>query len=314
MSAAVLYLGADDDKPWDKRVTVHGQGPRDKGRRDALRAAGWIPNSLQVGKKFHTLEPYPNALPLAVVGNWLDAHRYQDVDQKSAMERLAYSLYQTRDTILNRSFLSGLAQMLAVKDTPTRTDRQMTDALARMGANFAVPNFFRALDRWQDPKVYDEPGIRGALMAQVPWLRREGRPVLNDLGEPITRPLDKRWGSEVAPDPLWTFMAQHNLSAHASPDQEIGPFKMTEEQVYDFTRRRGQILRQMLEEKTKSGEPLYAALGRAMDGNKDLTTQLIQLFPNLDPDKVDIAGRVWSEIKTEAGKEARKRMGLPAAP
>ncbi len=314
MSAALLAFGTDDEKPWDQRVTVHGLGPRDKGRRDALRAAGWIPNSLQIGKKFYALEPYPNALPLAIAGNWLDAHRYQEIDQKSAMERLAYSLYQTRDTILNRSFLSGLAQLLAVKDTPTRTDRQMTDALARMGANFAVPNFFRALDRWQDPKVYDEPGIRGALMAQVPWLRRAGRPVLNDLGEPITRPLDKRWGSEVAPDPVWTFMAQHNLSAHASPDQDIGPFKMTEEQVYDFTRRRGQILRQMLEEKTKAGPPLYVMLGRVFDGNAKMTAALTQRFPALDPDKLDLAGRAWSEVKAEAGKRARKGMGLPTPP
>jgi hypothetical protein len=314
MSAALLAFGTDDDKPWEQRVTVHGQGPRDKGRRDALRAAGWIPNSLQVGKKFYALEPYPNALPLAIVGNWLDASRYQEIDQKSATERLAYSLYQTRDTILNRSFLSGLAQMLAVKDTPTRTDRQMTDALARMGANFVVPNFFRALDRWQDPKVYDEPGIRGALMAQVPWLRREGRPVLNDLGEPITRPLDKRWGSEVSPDPVWTFMAQHNLSARVSPDQDIGPFKMTEEQVYDFTRRRGQILRQMLEEKTKHGPPLYVMLGRVFDGNAQMTTTLLQRFPTLDPDKLDLAGRAWTEVKAEASKRARKGLGLPTTP
>jgi hypothetical protein len=59
-----------------------------------------------------------------------------------------------------------------------------------------VPNLLQQVDRLFDPTMYDQTGMAGALLkSQVPFVRRENKPALNVLGDPVKSGPFHYWAS-----------------------------------------------------------------------------------------------------------------------
>jgi len=82
---------------------------------------------------------------------------------------------------------------------------------ARTGAAFVVPDLVQQVDRLFDPTVYDQSGMGALLQSQVPFARRENKPALNVLGEPVQSGPFHYWASKQSQDPLWRFLADRKV-------------------------------------------------------------------------------------------------------
>lgn len=241
---ALAALGADDDDP-DRPFRLHGPGPSDPNRRTQLRQQGWIPWSIQVGDRFFSYAETPVGLALAVAGAYVDALRYKKLDQVGTLDRIAIAATSLPRVVVQRSFLRGvsdLMQSLTTDTSPRRAGDKATAAAVRAASGFVIPGAFEQLDRLMDPTITDTSTVQGALAAAVPFARRASRPVLNVLGEPVSISPMARFASKSSPDPLWTVMAEKRAWI-SKPDSE----GLTDDEAYELTRVRGQILRPFLE-------------------------------------------------------------------
>jgi hypothetical protein len=53
-------------------------GPRTADQRKQLQETGWIPYSIKVGDKYYSYGWTPAAIPIAILGNYLDAKKYKN--------------------------------------------------------------------------------------------------------------------------------------------------------------------------------------------------------------------------------------------
>lgn len=245
----------DDDPP----LAVYGQGPRTKGQRELLRATGWMPNSVKIGKRYYSFQESQVNLPLAILGNYFDAIRWKNLDHADAVNRVAYAMQTVSDTLLDRNMLSGLTQFLQVlkSESTQQAGTGMAAFFARAASSFAVPNALRWVDQVFDPTVYEARDVQGALLRQVPVARREGQPALNVLGEPVTRPPLSRFTKPARPDALVQVLAQKrawppapNFWQQTVFDSRRGPdFErpMTPEEFYTMIATSGPAIRRNLE-------------------------------------------------------------------
>lgn len=231
----------DDDPPF----AVTGQGPKDKGRRDTLRASGWIPNSIKVGDRYFSYQQTPAAVPLAVLGNYMDALRYGKLDQGDALDRVAYVLSMTGKTIVQQSFLDSIARLSGSIERPseTKSGDALADWASRTGASFVAPNLLRQIDSTFDSKVYAAEDVRGMVLSQLPFARRQLRPVLNGLGEAIEKPWMERFTNQATPDPVWRELARLNVGVYPAALEFQGR-ALTNDEVYDVVRIAGPVIRQ----------------------------------------------------------------------
>ncbi len=241
--ALLAALGSDDDDP-TRRFRLHGPGPSDPNRKVQLRQQGWIPWSIQVGDRFVSYAETPVGLALAVAGAYVDALRYKKLDQVGTLDRVAIAATALPRVVVQRSFLRGvsdLLQSLAADTSPRRAGDKATAAAVRAASSFVVPGAFEQLDRLLDPTITDTSTVQGALTAAIPFVRRAGRPVLNVLGEPVSISPMSRFASKSSADPLWSVMAE-NRAWISKPDSA----GLTDDQAYELTRVRGEILRPFL--------------------------------------------------------------------
>ena len=148
------------------------------------------------------------SIPLAILGNWFDAIRWKHLNEEDALNRMAYAAQTFSNTFLDRGMLSGVTSLLdALNPTGGQAGTQLTKALAKPASSIVVPNALRFIDNVFDPQMYEVDDVQGALLAQVPWARRAGRPALNAFGEPVERrPLDQ-FIVPQKPDPLVVLLA-----------------------------------------------------------------------------------------------------------
>lgn len=222
---ALALRDRDDEEP---EFTIHGNGPRSAGGKEANRARGVLKNSVQIGDQFYAFETTPFAVPFSVLGALLDTMRYEKWDEKDAAQRFALALLDAREAFLNRSMLDGLATMLGARQDSPKT---FWDHAVRSVSSPVVPNFARVADRYFDPQVYDGHGVAGTLMKNTPFLRREGRLVLNGLGEPVTIPVSSRFVSELKPDPVWRELARLDVAVNPAR-QTLKGYVLTADELY----------------------------------------------------------------------------------
>lgn len=239
VAKAAQYL--DDDDP---EFAITGQGPADKGKRDTLREAGWMPNAIKVGDRYVSYLQTPAAVPLAVAGNVMDAFRYGKLSEGDALTRSAYVLASVGKTMVQQSFLDSLARLTGSIERPseTKAGENLLDWAGRTGSSFVVPNFIRQIEQVFDPKVYDEPGAAGALMSQIPMARQQLRPAINGLGEPTTKPWQERWTKTATADPVWRELARLEVGVYPRMMTHKGNV-LSDEDVYEVVRLAGPRIR-----------------------------------------------------------------------
>jgi hypothetical protein len=128
---------------------------------------------------------------------------------------------------------------------PKATGQFWADWGARTASSFVVPNFLREMDRMQDPKVYTKDGLAGTVAAAIPWLRREGKPALNGLGEPIERAVSERFTHPQNPDPVWAELARHEVAVLPTSLEWRGR-KLTSDELYSVVELSGTQIRRRI--------------------------------------------------------------------
>lgn len=238
---------------------IHGSGPASPQHRRELQAAGWVPNSIgPIGGRYYSYVNTPAAAGLAWLGNWLDYKRYRATESDDAEARAAYSLKAMGDVVIQQGMLDGLRRIFEVFGDPSASagGAALEKSLARTAGSFVTPNLVMQLDKLWDPTLYDQTGIKAALLSQVPIARRAGRPVLNALGEPVAAGPFDRWTHSETKDPLWrAVVAQQAWIPMPPRDVVIGNKAkgedywrtLTPDEWYDYVAESGQDLRDRLD-------------------------------------------------------------------
>ena len=254
--AALAAREADKEDP---QFMVNGNGPRNAAARKQLMEAGWIPYSIKIGNRYISYAQSPASIPVAILGHYMDAVRYKNLEASDVQNRVAYAFLAAGKVITQQSFLSGLAGVFdALQADSTKSGGQtMLASGARTAASFIVPNALREVDQWFDPKVYDSKTMQGALTAQVPFVRRLGQPSLNVLGQQVNRPYLQSFASEgKAPGELWRVLAEKQAWVPMpNRDQVVGDKRrgpdhwrvLTDDEFYDFVKDSGERIQARLE-------------------------------------------------------------------
>lgn len=269
-----LMASGDLDKE-DPDFAIYGAGPGDQAKTQLLRARGWRPWSVKVGEHYVPYADTPLAIGLAVAGSYMDALRWQKMDQASALDRVAIALMAAPRVTVQKSFLRGLSDFfvaLSRQSSPAKAGEKGMQVAAGVASGFVVPNLLREVDRVFDPTVTDNRSVEGLLANQIPFVRRLGRPALTPLGDPVqANPLDRLWSNSTR-DRLVRLLADKGAWV-SLPDQG----DLTDDEYYDVVKARGEMLRPMLE----------------------------SMEPTLDAADRDLARRIVSRISEATSKAAR---------
>ena len=186
------------------------------------------------------------------MGNYLDAKRWDKrFEEANAFNRLGVALWGGAHVITQQSFLDSAARLAGAIENPrgrsdTLGDRGLAEAL-RSGGNLVVPNALRQLDRMFDPTLYDNRGIEGALVASIPFARRNGSPALNAFGEPITSSPWARFASDAKPN-VWADLAHRGVyPSTAEKVKNRWGREMTDEEHYRYVELSGQAIKRRLD-------------------------------------------------------------------
>lgn len=224
----------------DPQFMVTGSGPADPDQKKQLREAGWIPYSIKIGNRYYTYQDKTWAAPVAIVGHYMDAVRYRKLDQQDALNRAAFALSSSANVIVQSSWLQGLSAIFdqAGRDSVQNPLKALPQQAIRTAASFVVPNALRQVDQLFDPTKYKADDIRGMMLAQLPFARRNNQPDLNVFGEPVDAPLSKGFMSKLEGDGLTLMLAGRRLW----PSVPLDPY-LTPGQSYALLKYRGPQLR-----------------------------------------------------------------------
>lgn len=225
-------MGDDDEEmPW-----ITGLGPKDTAARNQLRKTGWKPNTVKIGNAYVSYLETPLAIPLAIVGAYIDGVRYNGLDHKAAGERLAKAIATVPETIVSMSFLRGLADFMDA----ARGRKDWGEIGSGVVAGVTVPNLVRQIDRTFDPTLYETSGVVGGLAGQIPGVRQTFPERIDVVGQPIQSAPIERFGRAVTGDELWdTLTAKQAWIPEAGKATKLGGQTLTPAQYRAYVQLSG---------------------------------------------------------------------------
>lgn len=273
---ALAAAGAGDDDYW---FAISGAGPVTPDQRKALRATGWIPHSLRIGKRYWSYANTPLAVPLAIVGNYLDALKYRKLEETDILNRVAFAVGTAGNVVVQQSYLDNVAQLLGSLDhvSARSADQRAVDVVSRSVTTLAIPQALRQIDRVFDPAMTEPGTVVERVVAQIPFARRNLKPALNSLGEPVVLSPASRFTSAEKGDEIWTVLSAKQAWPSV-PDQ--GYF--TPEEHYSLVELRGTLLK----------------------------GALVGALPRIAAAPPDEAKRIVSSLSGEATLRAKATLGL----
>jgi hypothetical protein len=238
---------------------IHGNGPSDPHKRRQLAATGWIPHSIDVNGRYYSFMNTPAAVGLAVIGNTMDWQRYGKGDNAETVTRCAFALKATVNAIVSQGMLDSLKRIFEVLGSESTTEGadKLEKAAARTASSFVFPNLVQQVDRIFDPTVYDKTGTEALIKGQIPFVRREGKPALTVLGDPVEVDPFHYWTSTLTKDVVMQMLAEKQawIPEPSRQQQFVGDNKrgpdysraMTPDEFYDFVQESGKAIRERLE-------------------------------------------------------------------
>jgi hypothetical protein len=262
--AAAAEAALDDEDGF----AVFGKGPLDAASRKTWIENGGRSYSVRIGGKYFPYQYWPQAAPLAVLGNYYDTRRWGTQDEQATIaDKTIIGLQRGALAFLDVPTLQGIAGLLNTLEKPGTVGA--ADNYARRAARTAggfVPGsaFLRFLDNLNDSTRYDGPGMRGAVLANVPFAHTLGpeqsglRPVLNGLGEPVQIGWAERFVKDTAPDPVWRELAR--LDIGLMPQRlTLAGTALTDEELYQVVQKSGPVIRREIDRALKLPEYRAAA-------------------------------------------------------
>lgn len=205
---------------------------------------GEKPFTLRIGKRIYNLNDMPMGAILAVAATYTDAIRYGDLNNQDTWVRFATILQGLGRAVLERSGLSQVRDFFGMMGEQGRSPSSTKTAqfFLRPLGGIASSRLAMWLDRVSDPTRYDITVGKGALLSQIPFARRLGKPDLNRWGRPIMAYTSERLVKDWDPTPLDVVLVDKQAwVADPSPiklDPSEGP-DFTDEENYEFVRRSG---------------------------------------------------------------------------
>ena len=231
---------------------LSGNGPREKKERDILIASGWRQNSVKVGDTWY---PYSNwgplTIPMALVGNYNDAMKYGNMNNKDTFERTTAAVLNTVQSILDMSFLSGLSDLMtAISDQdPTYFKRYIASQVTT-----PVPNLFKQVARFFDTTQYEANTIQEYILSN---LRITGglKPRLNVFGNVVKgEELTQLQPVRETSDPVIKYLAEKELwisipsKATMVVDRNTGEKRqMTPDEYYEYVKISGKAIKEVMD-------------------------------------------------------------------
>lgn len=242
-----MATGGDDDKePW---FTITATGPSDYRKQEQLRQTGWRDHAMKLGDVWISYKDSPLLVPLAVLGNMVDAQRYQKTKADLTYgSRLFDTLARGASTVFSTSMLSGLGTLVDFVEGRASADK-VAAFLATIPINVAVPfaNLLRQIDRSLDPTAREANGVGGRVGAAVPFVRNAGSPRTDVLGQPVNSPALARFGGLESNDPLREVLRDKNVFISTpNKDTKIGNRTMTPEEYRDYVKTSGEAIKRRL--------------------------------------------------------------------
>lgn len=262
--AAIAFKAAYGLKDPNPPFTVYGRGPENTQDKEGWRAAGGVPYSVKIGQRYYSYANTPGAVALAALGNYLDGARDAELYGRPGAKRLsedltlrtAAAMMGSLKVVLEQPFLRQMVDLArnAGEENPEVATRGVMQMASRTVSSFVVPNLLRQMDRFQDPTLYQSRDLAGMLTGQVPFVRQEGRPVLNGLGQPVQAPVFGLFTGARAEDPLVRLLSDNNAwpTVPARNQTTVTGVPLNEDEFYTYVKTRGDALREMM------GRPTFA--------------------------------------------------------
>lgn len=232
----LLAYGLGDGDDEDQTPWITGLGPQSTPARNQLRKTGWKPNTVKIGGAYVSYLETPLAIPLAIVGAYIDGLKYNGLGEKAAGERLARAIASVPETIVSMSFLRGLADFMDA----ARGRKSWGDIAGNVAAGITTPNIVRQVDRTIDPTIYETDGVMGTVAGQIPGIRQTFPKRLDVVGATIEgRPME-RFGRAAVDDELWTTLAQkQSWIPEAGKETKLDKKRLTPEQYRAYVQQSG---------------------------------------------------------------------------
>jgi hypothetical protein len=251
LATSALLLAAlravDDDDEWQ----LNGAGPLNGEHRKRLRDTGWTPFSFKIGDRYVSYANSPFAAALAMVGNYVDRHRYKDSDAEGALGEVQLAAMGAVQVFEQQTYLDAVSRTLGLLDNANeKTMVRLAEVLGRGGASF-VPflgaNALRGADRFGDRQVYPARDVEDALLMGFPYVRRIGQPALNVFGEPVTLDPWSRFTTQAKQDVLLDLVKRRIYPT--LPHKVVNKWgrEMTDDEHYRYVQESGSAVKRRLD-------------------------------------------------------------------
>ena len=221
-----------------------GDAPKNAAERDAFFAQGKQPNAIRLFGNWIPLERIePGGTALALVVNTIQD--FKDSDKELPIERVMDAVGGITQTLTNKTYLSGLTNMMKAITDPERFASAWQE---RVVAGFFSPGLLNFIAQLKDPFIRQPRGALERIKARIPGLSEQVSPKLTVFGEPIKRPtpfLPVRVSKERT-DVIRDELADIG-KAVGFPSRVIGKQKLSQEQFTNLLRESGRNLRRGLE-------------------------------------------------------------------
>lgn len=160
---------------------VSGSGPNDKELKDELYRRGWQPNSIRIGNTWYNYSNIqPIALPLSILANAFESYQLT-----GKAPDVSVMLAKTANSVLQQSYLSGIAALQDALEDPERWGAAFAQKLATslMPMSSARGQIARAID----PVIRQPATIGESLKAGQPFASEGVRGRLDAFGEQSKR-------------------------------------------------------------------------------------------------------------------------------
>lgn len=254
---AALGSADDEEEPY---FTITAKGTGDFRKNQQLEQTGWREFSIKVGDRWISYRDTPFLLPLAAVGNIVDAKRYQkQKDELIGANFVLDALVKMPQTMFETSMLSGLGTIMDVANGQGSAAK-IEGFLANSATSAVIPNLVKQVERQVSPQRRESDNPLGVVGASIPGVRTMGTPRTDVLGETIERRPTDRFGVTESNDPLREALRDKKVFiATPSRDRKVDGQPLSEDEYRLFYAHYGQTMGKLLRPRATAYQRMTAA-------------------------------------------------------
>jgi hypothetical protein len=166
---------------------ITGEGPKDKGQRQALMDTGWLPYSVKAPSgrwvQYNRLETVGSSMALAadITETIRDYHTAVNTDDPNVEKLTAAGIAALANAVTSKTYFEGVARFFDTISDP----RSNAQSMMKTFAASVVPAGVGALAGAMDPYTRATYSMMDALRSRTPGLSKDLPPLMNMWGEPV---------------------------------------------------------------------------------------------------------------------------------